>query len=460
MTTSLADASYIGDLGNGLIRRWSKPEDDVEVGYLMATGFRDSADAPLRPSEIDSARIFMSGSFPFMGPGDFAVVEDTTRSEHRLVACTCYFRHEWSYGGIHFGVGRPEEVVTHPDYRNRGLVRAIFEMVHARSAANGDLVQAITGIEYFYRQFGYEYVLDLDGFRTVQASVIPKKKEDEDEAFSVRLPTLADVPLLEQLYNRRREESLVWHEAPTRYWEFLVSCWDDPAHAGKEPLDIGLKRRAYMVVDSAGSACGYLSVASRRWGRDLYVMGMELAADVNWQAAMPSLLRALSVIGEQSPAAKDTDAFGEIRFGFSRSHPAYEVLQNLAPRYEPPYAWYLRVADIPAFVQRITPVLEERIARSVVANITGEIKIDFYRGGLRLQFEKGKVTAVEPWRAPVFGENADTGCPSLNFLQLLFGYRSLEELRAIFPDVWAKDSAKVLLNVLFPAQFSKVHSLV
>ncbi len=56
-------------------------------------------------------------------------------------------------------------VATDARYRNRGLVRALFEMIHARSSAEGHLVQAITGIPYFYRQFGYEYVLDLDGSR-------------------------------------------------------------------------------------------------------------------------------------------------------------------------------------------------------------------------------------------------------------------------------------------------------
>ncbi len=459
MTTSLADASYVGDLGNGLIRRWSTQADDAEVGYLMATVFRESAEEPLRPSEIDSARIFMSGKFPFMGPGDFAVIEDTTRREHGLVACTAYFRHEWSYAGIRFGVGRPEEVATLPEYRNRGLVRALFEMVHTRSAANGDLAQAITGIEYFYRQFGYEYVLDLDGYRTTQASQIPDKKPDETEAYSLRPGTLDDVPLLEALYTQRRQESLVWHEAPTRYWEFLITSWQDPALA-KDPLHIGLKRRLHMIVDADGTACGYVTVASRRWSRSLYVAELELAKHVNWQAAMPSLLRAVRDIGKVTPADEKTDPFSEIRFGFGRSHPAYDILQNLAPRYEPPYAWYLRVPDVTAFIQHIAPVLEERIEKSLVANITGELKIDFYRGGLRLQFEQGRLTAIEPWRRPTFGDNADAGSPVLTFLQLLFGYRSFDELNAIFPDVWAKESAIPLIKAIFPAQHSVVHPLV
>jgi hypothetical protein len=42
-------------------------------------------------------------------------------------------------------------------------------------------------------------------------------------------------------------------------------------------------------------------------------------------------------------------------------------------------------------------------------------------------------------------------------LQLLFGYRSLHELRYAFPDVRVENStAEVLLNALFPKKFSWV----
>ena len=42
--------------------------------------------------------------------------------------------------------------------------------------------------------------------------------------------------------------------------------------------------------------------------------------------------------------------------------------------------------------------------------------------------------------------------PPLVFLQLLFGHRSLEELRYAFPDVWADDTARPLLEALFPSR--------
>jgi hypothetical protein len=45
----------------------------------------------------------------------------------------------------------------------------------------------------------------------------------------------------------------------------------------------------------------------------------------------------------------------------------------------------------------------------------------------------------------------------LTFLQLLFGYRSLEELKYAYPDCWTKtDDALALLDIIFPRQPSEV----
>ena len=45
--------------------------------------------------------------------------------------------------------------------------------------------------------------------------------------------------------------------------------------------------------------------------------------------------------------------------------------------------------------------------------------------------------------------------PRGQFLQLMFGHRSFEELRAFFPDVWAEDHEARLLEMLFPKQLSR-----
>jgi hypothetical protein len=55
----------------------------------------------------------------------------------------------------------------------------------------------------------------------------------------------------------------------------------------------------------------------------------------------------------------------------------------------------------------------------------------------------------EAWRAPAFEDPAEAGFPPLVFYQLLLGYRSLEELRLIFPDVWANENVRLLIDTLF-----------
>ena len=91
---------------------------------------------------------------------------------------------------------------------------------------------------------------------------------------------------------------------------------------------------------------------------------------------------------------------------------------------------------------------------------TGELRISFFRGGLRLASDRGKLVELSDWTASEENEAFNiTGFPPLVFLKLLFGYRSLEELRYAFPDCWANEQDTLLLNALFPKQPSWLRML-
>ena len=138
------------------------------------------------------------------------------------------------------------------------------------------------------------------------------------------------------------------------------------------------------------------------------------------------------------------------------SHPAYAALPGRLPSIQPPYAWFLRVADLLDFLRTITPVLEARLAASVCAGYSGELKLSFYRGGLRLVFDQGHLTLVVPWQE-TRADPAAAAFPGLTFLQILFGWRSLAELRYAFPDCQVKDEICLpQLEALFPKALSDV----
>ena len=459
MTDGLAAADYVGDLGNGLVRRWSTPADVEKIALCTGTVFRHHADEPPNEAVANECRVMLSPGFPLMGPGDFAVVEDTNLPERPVVACLCCWSHRWNLGGVSFGVGRPEIVATLPAYRKRGLIRALFEMFHTRSAARGEMAQAITGIEYYYRQFGYEYALDLGGSRTFAAEGVPPLKEGEVEPYTLRAATLDDVPHLQALYARLCRKSLVYAEATEDNWRYYITAWDEPVVRSQAPERVGLAYRMHMVVDRAGHVCGFASTPSRRRTNKYAVFDLELYPGVNWQVAMPSLLRAFCAIGSDlRPMSPEAPPFSELVLALGRSHPAYEVLdEKLQARSDKVYAWYIRVPDMRGFVRHIAPVLEQRLAGSILSGYTGELRLEMYRSGLRLQFDHSELVAVEPWAALEFEDDAELNCPPLLFLQLLFGYRSIGDLVDTYPDVWVKDAAaRLMFDTLFPKQRSIV----
>jgi hypothetical protein len=462
MSLELARADYRGDLGDGLIRRWSTPADTERIAHFMGSVWRNSAEEPPLPLTLDQGRMIMRPDFPFMGPTDFALIEATSNPGHPIIACTCFWRHRWRYGGIEFGVGRPENVGSDVAYRHRGLVRALFEMVHARSAAEGHLLQAITGIPYFYRQFGYEYVLDLEAQRITYFSLIPEKPGDAPEPYSLRLATLDDLPLVMRLYERRRTQSLVWHEAPEAYWRFVLNYWHEPEVRTRNPATVGLHVQIQIITHPEHGACGFVALAARRWRAGLPILMVEVSPEVDLPTALPSLLRLLRTVGEQTPRIRPEPLpCSEILWNFGRQHPLYALLGNtLAPRQEQPYAWYIRVPDLVKFLQHVTPVLDERLAHSVYANYSGEVRFDLYRSGFALRIERGRLVGIDPWRPPPYDDQATLGCPPLVFLQVVLGYRSMEELNAFYPDAWIQESAAPLVNTLFPVQDSTVYPLL
>lgn len=217
-TTDPADPNYRRDLGNGLLLRWSRAEDAQKIVDTCGHVFRRAADE--QPNRKVGAWLLdvLSGRHPHMGPGDYAIVEDA--GVGRIVSGTCLISHEIEMEGIRLPFGRPEAVFTHPDYRNRGLVRATFELVHARSGSRGHLVQGITGIPFYYRLFGYEYAADLGGEVNVYFATIPALKQGETDKFQLRIAADDEMGVVKSIYDLDRSGM----RSPPR--------WTSPTFAG------------------------------------------------------------------------------------------------------------------------------------------------------------------------------------------------------------------------------------
>ena len=442
--------NILRDLGDGLILRRSTPADAEALADFNARVHSD--DGWDKPDERIGAwvRDLLTLPHPTFDVGDFTIVEDTRAG--KIASSLNLIPQTWTYAGIPFQVGRPEVVGTAPEYRKRGLVRIQFDTVHQWCAERGYIVQAITGIPYYYRLFGYEMALNLGGGRSGYKVHVPKLKEGEEEPFLIRPAQEADLPFIADLYQLGHQRSLVACIHDEAYWKCELS--------GKSANNVN-RYELRVIQTKAGEPVGYLAHPFFNWGPILAAIDYELKPGVSWGAATPSVVRYLYATGE-AYAAKEgkQELFGAFSFSLGAEHPVYQVFGNSMPRIRPPYAFYLRVPDLPGFICQIAPAIEKRLENSCYVGHTGELKISFYNNGLLLGFEAGRLVKIEAWQPEPYGHSGDAAFPGLTFLQLLFGYRSLDELHYAFVDCfYENDLAYGLLNALFPKQASDVWPL-
>lgn len=449
------DKNLIRDLGDGLILRHATLADTERLVAFHGDVHRDPGVEEPDERVAVWTRDLMAGGHPSFSAADFALVEDTRQGT--VVSSACLIPQTWSYEagpgcpGVEFGVGRPELVGTHPDYRRRGLVRAQFEVLHEWSAEQGHHLQAITGIPWYYRQFGYEMALSLGGGRCGYKPQVPGLKDGANEPYRVRPAMEADLTFVARLYRQGAERSLVTCVRDEVLWRYELD--------GKSEQSVD--RRELRVIETAdGEPVGMLIHPPGLWRGRSVATGYELKPGISWLAVTPSVVRYLWATGAEYAAGDKKQELDSFAFRLGTEHPVYQVLHDGLPHTLKPYAWYLRVPDLAGFLRTIRPALEQRLSRSLVVGYSGELKVSFYRGGLRLLFDRGRLAAEEIWQ-PSPHDSGKAAFPDLTFLQLVFGHRSLDELAYAFADCWvAGDEARAVLNALFPKRASDVWALM
>jgi GNAT acetyltransferase-like protein len=436
--------TILRDLGDGLILRRSTPEDADALSEFNRMIHTDNA--PDGQCIATWTRDLLTRPHPTFHPDDFTIVEEPATG--RIVSSMNWISQTWSYEGIQFGVGRPELVGTLAEFRNRGLVRIQFEEVHKWSAERGEIVQAITGIPFYYRQFGYEMALDLDGRRFGSEAQLPKVSKGESESYMIRAAQERDLPFIETLYDQTKARSMVWCERTPELFRYELLGRGEDNNCGFDCI----------LEDHAGEPVGYFRHSGYCQGGTLGAWRYEVKPGVSWLKATPSVARYLWAKGQEY-AKRDGAEFNLFGFVLGAAHPAYEALGNHLPTIRDPYAWYLRVPDLRGFLDHIQPVLEKRLAESFASGHSCEIKISFYRSGLRFVIEKGKLTTIAPWQ-PSPEDGGVIAFPGLVFLQMLFGYRGYDELQYTFADCWCdSEEVRALIKILFPKKLSNVYPI-
>lgn len=448
----------IEDLGDGLVMRSAVREDADALAEFCAKVFMDEplADSSGTGTEAywiaEWVRDLLTKPHPTLQHSDIIVVED--QSNNRIVSTTTYMTQTFSYDGVEIEIGRPEIVGTASDYRNRGLIRKQFDLMHRWADERGHLVQIIDGIPSYYRQFGYEYAIQNVGGRYALIQSFPSWGDGDERPFHLREPSPDDVPFITRLLQESAERSLVspvYREEEVRYLTFDRNDRSGVCH------------RTAILCKADGEPIGvamYAMVAPIDEGA---ILRVEMAEPKYWREATKSFFCEITDLAKKAGDA-DPDPEREIkriRQDMQPDHPIYIFDDGaLGTRPERQYGWYVRVPDIAAFLQKIAPALEARIESSLHARITGDVEIRVDRDRIVISFEDGKITGVENQTA-VHRENASGGWvasarfPGQTFLPVLFGMRSVSETVSAHTDVNSgSKSSRHMMETLFPKSSS------
>ena len=421
------------ELGDGLVLRSVRNQADAE----RYAAFNHDYVSPIQG--LTCANLL--ADHPTMRGDDFFFVEDERVGI--IVSCICLIPWHCRIGSdeaqADLRVAMLEMVVTHPDYRHRGLVRKQIEHFHHIVAAQGFDLCIIEGIPYYYRQYGYAYATDHWASDGLPLARVPDRAEGEsaegEGAKSVRLrpATMDDVTTLDDFYTQTMGKLAAWTTRSPEYWRYLIECAEAP---------IALLEDAAHGNAAHGTPLGYVMAWRTNIDTDT---GAYIA-----EHGIPTASAAFAFL-QWCKAHFD----GELILGWPAVSPLIAVARTLGSSVRPADQWLLRAVDLPRLLLKFAPVLAVRLAASPYAGLTTALTLNLYRQAYRLRFVAGALIAVEPLGfvdASMGADGGDLCIPPDAFMRLLLGYRTLDELADAWPDIVVRPTRRHLWQVLWPKQ--------
>jgi hypothetical protein len=370
---------------------------------------------------------------PDTRPEHWLYVED--EGTGRVVSSLCLIPWAWRYEDVELKAGEVGLVGTLEDYRHRGLVRAQFTR-HAELLQEGSYdLSHIQGIAYFYRQFGYQYALPLEGGWRVELHLVPQRKDDAHPSCSFRKATLDDLPALVRLYNEAANELSISTVRDEDAWRYLLG----------PSTRTDMIAETWLILDAYRQPAGYLRIPEHGFGEGLNVGEVSLLSADN----------ALTVLQQLKAWAIDRGK-PYIRLNIPAGSTLVQTARHLGAHDIGTYAWQIHLPDVGRLLCKLGPILERRLAASPFAGLTRTLCFSLYREAFDLRFEEGKLVAVEPLG---FCDRGSIRVPPFLAAPLLLGWRSREELAHIHPDLSAGGEWKHLADILFPKVDSFIYTI-
>ncbi|MBT7187334.1 GNAT family N-acetyltransferase [Candidatus Bathyarchaeota archaeon] len=398
---------------------FAKPESDGEFEALFKM-----MDAVFGEEDVRSITRRFVEHHPVMNKEHFFMV----KKGEKVVAGLLLIPQVWKLGDVELKVAEMGCVGTDPEHRRINLQRVLNNEFDEYAKQHGFDLCALAGIPFFYRQFGYQYAVQLNYSTEIPLDKIPEKETE----FRIGDFTDDHIDKADIILRKSQERYLVHSVRSQEIWEMQQKT----CTYGADPFQTaGLFHENGFV--------GYYRYSVDQEKKSIKIKELALDEKISPEDLAGVIVKHASLLGLTT-----------VNTGLSHQDEFSKFLISLGAKTNRPYAWQVKILDLTKFLAQISPVLELRIKNSEFKGVSKELVMNFWKFAIKMEFQDGKMTDIEK----VYGEEDRTiGWNPYAFIQLALGYKDRKELEEMYPDFRVRGDVGGLIDVMFPKQPGYIH---
>ncbi|MHA1906845.1 MAG: GNAT family N-acetyltransferase [Candidatus Thorarchaeota archaeon] len=369
------------------------------------------------------------------------VIRDSTTET--IVACINSIPSTWAYENIQLLNLELGFVGTSESYRNKGLVNSLYSYFDRLLKEGQYDISVIQGIPYFYRKYGYDFILPLIRNIALPTRNLPDTPIEDTpiSEITIRQAEEEDLEEMMDLLQEENQKLLVSSVRDERLWKVQERIKLNDSL----PLET-------MVLESKGVIDGYFRIGKKKDGVQEFRIS-SVVVDEGAFRTYDTALRALYYFRDE--AKKRNEHTIEI---------PGNVLSNLgilAMDYggtlSPGWKYQVRIPDISRFLNTIRPVLSRRLKGTMFEGMTREVFINTYRTCYKLNFQDGELLPIEDIGMQQTDRYMEIRLPPQGFVRLILGEFTIAELKQQNVDFIVRRGHTALLETLFPKKESYIY---
>ncbi len=405
---------YTGFMTQGY--RFHKPaseSDFMKLYEVMGSAFSDE-------DIVAIVKRFVEHHTEMTNDTYFMVMEDD-----EAVAGLVLIPQMWSIGGVELKVAEMGCVGTKPEYRRKRLQWVLNDKFDEYAREEDYDLCVLAGIPYFYRQFGYQYAVELDYLTEIDTERLP------DEPISFRAFKEHDILEAQRLLEETQRRYLVHSVRTKAIWKMQR----ETGTYGAEPF------KATSVTEDEKIVAYYRWWLNKK--EQTFLIRELVLRDGSYAEKVASVIR----------AEAERQGCKRINTKLSHEDDFSRYLIGLGAKVNKSYAWQVKILDPESFLRKLGPLLEQRLMDSKFKELSKVLKMNFWKYALEVTFEEGKLLEVKQ----ISDAGRVLGLNPYASIQLFLGYRSREDLEYAYPDFYVRDGLDELIDVLFPRKPGYIH---